>query len=61
MNYEKQPLAVSITEALDLSGLGKTTIYGRLKQNLIESVRVGRRRLIIFASLKTFLEKGDAK
>jgi excisionase family DNA binding protein len=56
MNYEKQPLAISITEALDLSGLGKTTIYGLLKQNMIESIRVGRRRLIIFSSLKSFLE-----
>jgi excisionase family DNA binding protein len=58
MFYEKPPLAVSVSEALDLSGLGKTTIYGLLKQNLIESIRVGRRRLIIYASLKAFLEKG---
>lgn len=58
MSYKKQPLAISITEALDLSGLGKTTIYSLLKHNLIESIRVGRRRLIIYASLKAFLEKG---
>jgi len=49
------PVTVTIPVALRLSGLGRTKLYELLASREIESVRVGTRRLILFASLKARL------
>jgi excisionase family DNA binding protein len=51
------PVTVTVPVALRLSGLGRTKLYELLASREIESVRVGKRRLIVFASLKTCLTK----
>jgi excisionase family DNA binding protein len=51
------PVTVTIPVALRLSGLGRTKLYELLASREIESVRVGTRRLIVFASLKARLTK----
>jgi excisionase family DNA binding protein len=38
-----------------VSGLGRTKLYELLTNGEIQSVRVGTRRLIVFASLKALL------
>ena len=55
------PLTMTISDALRKSGLGRTKLYEIIKKRDIKAIRVGRRRLIIYASLKAFLEQGDAK
>jgi excisionase family DNA binding protein len=49
------PVTVTIPVALRLSGLGRTKLYELLASQEIESVRVGTRRLIVFASFKARL------
>ena len=54
------PLTVTVDEALKLSGLGRTTLYSLIKTNKVETVLIGRRRLIRFASLSRLLNE-DAR
>ena len=56
------PLTVTVPAAMRYSGLGRTKIYELISRREIESVRVGARRLIVFASLKARLtEPGNAE
>jgi excisionase family DNA binding protein len=43
-------------EACAMSGLGRTTLYSLIGQNKIDTVTVGRRRLVKVDSLKALLE-----
>ena len=54
------PLTVSVATAIQLSGLGRTTIYAMLSADEIESLRVRGRKLIIYASLKNRLAANAA-
>ncbi len=59
------PLTVTVPAAMKYSGLGRTKIYELMGLNggprEIESVCVGTRRLIVFASLKARLTgKGES-
>jgi excisionase family DNA binding protein len=47
-----EPVTVTVSAAIKYSGLGRTKLYELLSKGEIESVRVGSRRLIVFASLK---------
>jgi excisionase family DNA binding protein len=55
------PVTVTIPDALRLSGLGRTKLYDLLTKGEIQSVRVGTRRLIVFASLKALLTPKTAQ
>ena len=59
MNDESdvEPMTVTIQTAVRLSGLGRTKLYELMSKREIESVRIGTRRLIVFASLKARLTK----
>jgi hypothetical protein len=55
------PLTVTVPAAMRYSGLGRTKLYQLMANHEVESVRVGTRRLIVFASLKARLTgKGAA-
>jgi len=49
------PLTVTVAEAQRITGLGLTTIWALIAKKNLESVLVGRRRLILFASLRRLL------
>jgi excisionase family DNA binding protein len=49
------PVTVTVPAAMKYSGLGRTKLYELITKGEIESVRVGTRRLIVFASLKARL------
>jgi excisionase family DNA binding protein len=53
------PLAVTVQRARELSGLGNTTIYALIRDKKLETVTVGRRRLVLFKSLESLLQ-GEA-
>jgi excisionase family DNA binding protein len=55
------PVTVTIPDAVRLSGLGRTKLYELLTNGEIQSVRVGTRRLIVFASLKALLTPKTAQ
>ena len=54
-----EPIALSVAEAVKVSGLGKTTLYEAMAQGRLESRLVGRKRLILVRSLRRLIE-GEA-
>jgi excisionase family DNA binding protein len=48
-------LTVTVATARKLSGLGNTTIWALIKSGKLESICVGRRRLIVYRSLENLL------
>ena len=46
-----KPITVTVAEAKRLSGLGHTKLWELIGSGVLETVRVGRRRLVIYASL----------
>jgi hypothetical protein len=50
-------ITVTIKRFLEISGLSNTTVYGLLNRGELESVNVGRRRLILLASYWRLLDR----
>ena len=50
-----QPIAITIPEAVKLSGMSRTAIYEALKRQDISARKAGRRTLISFADLEAYL------
>lgn len=50
-----EPVTVTVPDAMKYSGLGRTKLYDLISKGEIKSVRIGTRRLIVFASLKARL------
>ena len=46
------PILVTVPEACRLSGLGRTKIFELIAQQKLKSVAIGRRRLVVFASIE---------
>ncbi len=49
------PIAVTIPDAVRLSGMSRTAIYAALKRQDITARKAGRRTLILFAELQAYL------
>lgn len=52
------PITLRISDACATSGLSRSTIYRLLWSGELESVSIGRRRLVVAASLERLLSKG---
>lgn len=50
-----EPLAVSVREAVRLSGIGRSTLYQLMDARRLDYSKVGRSRLILVPSLKRLL------
>lgn len=55
----RDPLTISVAEAKRLSGLGHTKLWELIGNGTLKTVCVGRRRLVIFASLFRLLTPGE--
>lgn len=51
------PLTVTIPEAVKLSGMSRTAIYEALKRGDLVARKAGRRTLIAFVDLESYLDK----
>lgn len=49
---ELQPVTVSVMDAVRLTGLSMRSVYRALDNGDLESVKVGRRRLVTYASIQ---------
>jgi excisionase family DNA binding protein len=49
------PIACTIPDAVRVSGISRTSIYGALKEGRLSAVKCGKRTLITYASLSNFL------
>lgn len=47
-----KPITVKIDDAMKISGLGRTKMYELIGNGTIKTITVGRRRLVIYASLE---------
>ena len=47
-----EPLALSINDAAETLGLGRTSIYAMIADGRLEAFRLGRRRLVRMDSIK---------
>ena len=54
------PITVTVAQARSLTGLGHTTIWQMISNGELETVRVGRRRLILHRSLEKRLQPAPA-
>lgn len=54
------PLSYSIPDAARAIGVGRSTIYQLLNDGRLQSVHVGKRRLILADSLKALVQAGPA-
>jgi excisionase family DNA binding protein len=59
-NPQTDPIAVTIPNALRLSGLGRTKLYELIAKREIQTARVGSRRLVLVESLRRFLASQEA-
>jgi len=60
MDVPQHPLSVTVREACRLSGLGVTSIYKCIKEGSLDTVKIGARRLVRYASLKKLIEGLDS-
>ena len=56
-NHQPETLAVDIPEACRLTGIGRSKIYDLLGKGEIVSVKIGKRRLILVADLRAWLQR----
>ena len=54
-NSLPRPLAYSIKDAVQVSSIGRTTLYGLIASGKIETMKIGKRRLVKAASLANFI------
>lgn len=54
-----EPLAVSVTNAAKLLGVGRTVTYELIRCGKLETANIGRRNLVRMSSIKRLVE-GDA-
>ena len=55
MEMETPPLAVTIPDAVRVSGLSRTSLYAALKRGDLTARKAGRRTLIAFTDLEAYL------
>jgi hypothetical protein len=53
---ELVPFALSVAEAVRLSGLGRTSLYAAIASGLLKTRKAGRRTLVEVAELRRFIE-----
>jgi excisionase family DNA binding protein len=58
-----RPLTIRIAEFCSLVGLGKTKTYELINSGVLETITIGRRRLITMASAEALIarKKGEPK
>jgi Helix-turn-helix domain len=53
---ETDPLAVSISDAIRIVGLGRTSLYAAIAAGKLKTRKCGRRTLVEVAALRQFIE-----
>jgi excisionase family DNA binding protein len=54
-----KPLAVTVKAACKLVGVGHTTMYGLIKAGRVNTLSIGRRRLVLYSSLVALVTLQD--
>jgi excisionase family DNA binding protein len=51
-----KPVSVTVPTALALTGIGRTKFYELIKSGEIKTITIGRRRLVVYASLEALVK-----
>lgn len=51
-----EPLAVPISEAVRLSSIGRSTLYLKIREGELPTIKMGRRRLVPMNALRALLD-----
>lgn len=51
-----EKVAASINETVDLTGLGRTTVFRLIKENKLRTVKVGRRTLVPMSEIRALVD-----
>lgn len=51
------PINLSVDEVVEASGLGRTTVFARIRSGELESIKDGRRRLIPVSALHDYMQR----
>ena len=57
---EPNPIAVPINEACRIVGIGRTLLYSLISKGQLATVTIGRRRLVLMASIEALLRPDAA-
>ena len=57
--HELKPLLVSVKETRRLTNLGNTTIWALIKDGRIKTKKIGRRTMVIYASIEELAKADD--
>jgi hypothetical protein len=52
-----RPLAVTIEMTRKLTSLGNTTVWALIKERRLQTVKIGRRTLVLFESIERLLDQ----
>ncbi len=55
------PLTVSVRRACALLDVGATTLWAMIKNGEVATIKIGRKRLIIYSSLEKLVSSADDK
>jgi phage antirepressor YoqD-like protein len=56
---QNKPLTISVAQFCQMLGIGRTLAFRYLAEQRVQSVLVGRRRLVVLASVESLLEGGE--
>lgn len=56
MNNDNLPLAMSIQDAVALSGIGRTSLFAAIKAGELKVKKYGRRTLVLTEDLKAWID-----
>lgn len=51
-----EPLAVPISEAVRLSSIGRSTLYLKIREGELPTIKMGRRTLVSMSALRALLD-----
>jgi hypothetical protein len=54
------PLGVSVEVACKLTGIGRTLMFELIRSRQVQTIKVGRRRIVIYSSLEALFSEGTA-
>ncbi|MCZ8135510.1 MAG: helix-turn-helix domain-containing protein [Porphyrobacter sp.] len=55
------PIALTVAETVKLLGVGRTTIYRLISEERLSSIKIGRRTLILMASIEKLIDSEQAR
>lgn len=57
---EPDPISVTVRTACRLMGLGHTTVWKLISEGRLRTIRIGKRRLVLFDSIEQLIASSSA-